>query len=99
MINKPNILENLGAIRIIVTDKTGTLTTSRLILRSIFCQGKLWGICEKSTQVNDQGYQIPDKENQFKIMKHLYEAKFKCKFHELFMCVILCHSARFSVRE
>ena len=61
MINKPNILENLGAIQIIVTDKTGTLTTSRLILRSIFCQGKIWGVCENSTQLNDLGYQIPDK--------------------------------------
>lgn len=37
------VLENLGQINTLLTDKTGTLTNHSLTLQSIYCGGKMFG--------------------------------------------------------
>ena len=38
------MLENLGEINLLLTDKTGTLTENQMILRSLYCDDRVWSI-------------------------------------------------------
>ena len=48
------VLENLGQINTILTDKTGTLTNHNLTLQSVYTDGRTFGNCEQSTEKASQ---------------------------------------------
>ena len=41
-VRNSEVLENLGEINLLLTDKTGTLTKNQMILRNIYCDNRVW---------------------------------------------------------
>lgn len=60
----PQVIENLGQINLLLTDKTGTLTVGKMKLKNIWMKGKEWplflgaergeaDIIEKNSQIDE----------------------------------------------
>ena len=45
------VLENLGQVNLLLADKTGTLTRNQMILRSFYCDGRVWRLEDQQNQV------------------------------------------------
>jgi phospholipid-transporting ATPase len=45
--NNTSVNENLGQIKYVFTDKTGTLTKNNMIFKNLICDGKLYGVDEE----------------------------------------------------
>ena len=43
-VRNPNLIENLGEIDLLLTDKTGTLTSNNMRIKSIYCDNKIFGV-------------------------------------------------------
>jgi Ca2+-transporting ATPase len=50
LIRKLPIVESIGAIDIICTDKTGTLTENKMSVRKVFFDGRVWDVKELNTK-------------------------------------------------
>nr|VVW90259.1 unnamed protein product [Nymphaea colorata] len=51
--NNTSVNENLGQIRYVFTDKTGTLTKNNMIFRYFVCNGMLYGDQEDAGEVRN----------------------------------------------
>lgn len=50
--NNTSVNENLGQIKYVFTDKTGTLTKNNMIFKNLICEGKLYGSTEEKKDTN-----------------------------------------------
>ena len=48
------VLENLGQLDLVLTDKTGTLTNNNMVLRKIYCDKKIFGIFQEEDDSDDE---------------------------------------------
>ena len=48
--NNTSVNENLGQIKFVFTDKTGTLTKNNMLFRNIICGGELYGAQEEDQE-------------------------------------------------
>ena len=51
--NNTSVNENLGQIKYVFTDKTGTLTKNNMIFKNLICGGKLYGSAEEKKKDNN----------------------------------------------
>jgi P-type E1-E2 ATPase len=42
------VIENLGKVDLVMTDKTGTLTENEMILRRFYVDGKVWNVQDEN---------------------------------------------------
>lgn len=83
-----NITENLGAIDVIVADKTGTLTKNSLELVSILVGNNKYGDNYSATIFEDD-----------KFKTDLQKAKDDVHLYEMMRCLSICHSVRIDGEE
>ncbi len=83
LVRKLSVVESLGSVDVICTDKTGTLTENRMTVRKIFANNQV-------IDVGGRGYELNGK---FKIGKIPIDAK---ELSMLLKCGALCNDAELS---
>ena len=75
--NNTSVNENLGQIKYVFTDKTGTLTKNNMIFKNLICGGKLYGSPEEKKDNNWKAGQVEQKKERVS-----YENKKKVDFKD-----------------
>jgi len=87
-----DLIEELGQVEFIFSDKTGTLTCNSMVLKKCFVNNKVYGMIQ--TEKHDQKFTINgDTSAKEKILsENLDDLKDKIKLSEFFTLLALCHS-------
>jgi phospholipid-translocating ATPase len=83
-----SITENLGALNVIVSDKTGTLTKNKLTLRSLTVEDAQYGMTKKAASL------IEDE-----VLHKDFAERQSPDFLAIFQALSLCHSVKINERQ
>lgn len=64
--NNTSVNENLGQIKYVFTDKTGTLTKNNMIFKNLICDGKLYGVDQEGVAFRKKEVGVARKTVDFK---------------------------------
>lgn len=98
VVKDTEVLENLGQLDLVLTDKTGTLTNNNMVIRSIYCDKKIFGIQQEDEDSDGEDYNAAKAANisreSVELLTSYMEKASHDDMHDLFLCIAVCHSGK-----